>query len=262
MLSRQTEHMLFLTATPHRGDEEDFRLFLDLLRPGFFAQTELLKESVENKDNPVFVRRLKEDMRTFDGRPIFPPRHVNTVPFRLTAAEIALYNGVTRYVQEYFDKAKENRSISFALMILQRRLTSSTHAIYRSLQRRRSGWRSCSSCRSAFARMTTYLRVNNLTEEDLEEMADDEREEIEQRLEHLTIAKNIDDVKAEVVELDRLIIQAEQVRKQEIESKLVGLARRRAQNLGDRKLLIFTEFRDTLDYLAGDGRRAALRQAA
>ena len=84
ILSRHTEHMLFLTATPHRGDEEGFRLFLDLLRPGFFAQTELLKESMENKDNPVFVRRLKEDMRTFDGPPIFPPRHVNTVPFRLT----------------------------------------------------------------------------------------------------------------------------------------------------------------------------------
>jgi superfamily II DNA or RNA helicase len=29
ILSYQTEHMLFLTATPHRGDEEKFRLFLD-----------------------------------------------------------------------------------------------------------------------------------------------------------------------------------------------------------------------------------------
>lgn len=37
LLSRQTNHMLFLTATPHRGDEENFRLFLDLLRPGFCA---------------------------------------------------------------------------------------------------------------------------------------------------------------------------------------------------------------------------------
>ena len=62
VLSRQAEHLLFLTATPHRGDDENFRLFLDLLRPGFFAQTGLLKESVENKENPVFVRRLKEDM--------------------------------------------------------------------------------------------------------------------------------------------------------------------------------------------------------
>lgn len=254
VLSRHTEHMLFLTATPHRGDEEGFRLFLDLLRPGFFAQTELLKESVEHKDNPVFVRRLKEDMRTFDGRPIFPPRHVNRVPFRLSPDEVALYNGVTRYVQEYYDKAKENRSISFALMILQRRLTSSTYAIYRSLQRRRGRLEELLKLPERIRQDDDYLRVNNLTEEDLEEMADDERADIEQRLEHLTIAKNIEDVRAEVVELDRLISQAEQVRKQEIESKLVGLRDGVLQNLGDHKLLIFTEFRDTLDYLAGDGR--------
>ncbi len=38
ILSRQAEHMLFLTATPHKGDPENFRLFLDLLRPGFFCQ--------------------------------------------------------------------------------------------------------------------------------------------------------------------------------------------------------------------------------
>lgn len=74
VLSKQAEHLLFLTATPHRGDEENFRLFLDLLRPGFFAKKEFLQESVERKENPLFIRRLKEDMKTFDGRDIFPPR--------------------------------------------------------------------------------------------------------------------------------------------------------------------------------------------
>ncbi len=138
ILSEQAEHLLFLTATPHKGDEESFRLFLDLLRPGFFGRTDLLEESVRDGDNPIFVRRLKEDMKRFDGSPIFPPRHVQTVAFRLTEGERALYNGVTRYVQEYFDRAKENRSIAFALMILQRRLTSSTHAVCRSLERRKA----------------------------------------------------------------------------------------------------------------------------
>ena len=121
-------------------------------------------------------------------------------------------------MQEYYDKAKENRSISFALMILQRRLTSSTYAIYRSLQRRRGRLEELLKLPERIRQDDDYLRVNNLTEEDLEEMADDERAEIEQRLEHLTIAKNIEDVKAEVVELDRLITQAEQVRKQEIKA--------------------------------------------
>ena len=249
VLSRQAEHLLFLTATPHKGDEENFRLFLDLLRPGFFAQTALLKESIESQDNPVFVRRLKEDMKRFDGSAIFPPRHVHTVPFRLTPDEAALYNGVTRYVQDYFDKAKENRSISFALMILQRRLTSSTHAIYESLKRRKARLEELLALPQKIRQDEDYLRAQRITPEELEDMEEEERARIEERLVHLTIAQNIDDVQAEIAQLERLIDQAEQVRRQEIESKLVGLRDHVLAHIDQRKLLIFTEFRDTVAYL-------------
>ena len=250
ILARHTHHLLFLTATPHKGDPENFRLFLDLLRPGFFAQTAMLKESIENKDNPIFVRRLKEDMRKFDGTPIFPPRHVHTVPFRLTPDEVALYNGVTRYVQDYFDKAKENRSISFALMILQRRLTSSTHAIHESLKRRKARLEELLDLPEQIREQREdYLHARDISDEELEDMAEEERAEIERRLEQLTIAQNIDDVRAEIAQLERLIEQAERVRAQEIESKLVGLRDHVLGHLGDRRLLIFTEFRDTLEYL-------------
>jgi superfamily II DNA or RNA helicase len=251
VLSRHANHLLFLTATPHRGDDENFRLFLDLLRPGFFAQAGLLRESVEGKDNPVFVRRLKEDMKRFDGSAIFPPRHVHTVPFRLTVAELELYNAVTHYVQDYFDRSKENRSITFALMILQRRLTSSTHAIYESLKRRKARLEELLELPERIRGDEDYLRAQNISEEELEDMAEEERLRIEERLEHLTIARNIEDVKVEIAELERLIAQAEQVRAQEIESKLVGLRDKVLKYLGERKLLIFTEFRDTLEYLAG-----------
>ncbi|MFP4343587.1 MAG: helicase-related protein, partial [Anaerolineales bacterium] len=254
LLSQQTEHLLFLTATPHKGDEENFRLFLDLLRPGFFAQPELLQESVESQDNPVFIRRLKEDMLTFDGRPIFPPRHVHTVRFRLTAEEQALYNGVTRYVQDYFDRAKENRSISFALMILQRRLTSSTHAIHRSLERRIAKLEALLQLPEKIREAPEdYLRAQNLSAEELADLPEEERERIEERLEHLTIAQNLEQVRAEIAQLEVLSAQAERVRRQEIESKLVALRDDVLAHLGERKLLIFTEFTDTLDYLAGDG---------
>ncbi|MCB0190767.1 MAG: DUF3883 domain-containing protein [Anaerolineae bacterium] len=249
ILSKQTNHLMFLTATPHRGDEENFRLFLDLLRPGFFAQTDLLKESVENKENPVFVRRLKEDLKRFDGTAIFPPRYVHTVPFRLTDAETELYNRVTNYVRDYFDRVKENRSISFALMILQRRLTSSTHAVYESLKRRKGRLEELLSLPDKIRQDEDYLRLNELDEDDLADMSEDELQRLEERLEHLTIAKNIDDVKLEVEQLTGLIAQAEQVRAQEIESKLVGLRDQVLANLGGQKLLIFTEFRDTLTYL-------------
>lgn len=249
LLSRQTNHMLFLTATPHRGDEENFRLFLDLLRPGFFARTELLKESVQSGDNPIFVRRLKEDMKRFDGTDIFPPRHVHSVTFRLTEAERHLYNGVTNYVRNYFDRARENRSISFALMILQRRLTSSSQAIYLSLLRRKERLQNLLELPEQIRRDEDYMRARGLTEDDLAEMAEEERLEWEERLENLTLAENIEDVVAEIEQLEALIAQADKVRQQEIESKLVKLRDHVLANLGTRKLLIFTEFRDTVNYL-------------
>jgi SNF2 family DNA or RNA helicase len=249
LLSRQTNHMLFLTATPHRGDEENFRLFLDLLRPGFFARTELLKESVQSGDNPIFVRRLKEDMKKFDGSDIFPPRHVHTVTFRLTDAERDLYNGVTNYVRHHFDRAKENRSISFALMILQRRLTSSSQAIYLSLVRRKTRLEELLELPEKIRRDEDYMRARGLTEDDLAEMAEEERLEWEERLENLTLADNIEDVVAEIEQLEALIAQADKVRQQETESKLVKLRDQVLANLGERKLLIFTEFRDTVNYL-------------
>jgi len=139
LLSQITKHLLFLTATPHRGDPENFRLFLDLLQPGFFANAEMLAESIQDRDNPLFLRRLKEDLKGFDSAPLFPPRQVETIKYRLSEAEMELYNAVTAYVEQNFNKAlqKEKRNVAFALTILQRRLASSIRAVRKSLERRR-----------------------------------------------------------------------------------------------------------------------------
>ena len=83
VLSNITNHLLFLTATPHKGDPENFRLFLDLLEPAFFASNEMVQESIRNKDNPLFIRRVKEDLRDFDVKPLFLPRYVKTISFNL-----------------------------------------------------------------------------------------------------------------------------------------------------------------------------------
>ena len=250
VLSAITAHMLFLTATPHRGDEENFRLFLDLLRPGFFSKTELLQESVEKKENPIFVRRLKEDMKGFKGNKLFSPRHVTTVVFSLTPAERDLYNSVTKYVQDYFDRAKENRSITFALMILQRRLTSSVHAILRSLERRKERLEELLELPELIRQEEEeYEKIRRLSEEDLEDLEEEERWKIEEKLEHLTIARNLDEVKREIDVISKLIVKAKKVKEQEIESKLVKLRDEILANLNGKKLLVFTEFKDTLDHL-------------
>lgn len=249
VISRNTDHLLFLTATPHKGDEENFRLFLDLLRPGFFAKREHLKEAVEKDENPLFVRRLKEDMKTFEGEKIFPPRNVKTVQFHLSSEESALYNAVTDYVQNHFDKASENRHIVFAMIILQRRLSSSINAIYESLKSRKEKLKELLELPQKIKQEEEFREIANIDQRELEDMEEERRWEIEEKMEKLTIAQNIEDVKDEISKVDSLIEKAKQVLKLEEESKLRALKEEVLSVLEDRKLLIFTEFKDTLYYL-------------
>jgi SNF2 family DNA or RNA helicase len=249
VLSTVTTHMLFLTATPHRGDKENFRLFLDLLRPGFFSKTEILKESIDAQENPLFVRRLKEDMTTFDGRKIFPNRNVITVTFKLSSPERNLYNEVTNYVRHHYNKAKERRSITFAMLILQRRLTSSINSVLKSLENRKKRLEKLLSNPELINAKKEPTILNALSQEDFEDMEEEERWKLEEKLERLTLAKNIIEVKEEITKLDELLLIAKEVKDAEIESKLTKLRDDVLSKLEGRKLVIFTEFRDTLDYL-------------
>ncbi len=83
-LTDHTEYLLLLAAMPHKRDPENFILLLQLLDPDLFANTEVLARAVQRQENPVgadiptrrcpiFWRRLKEDMKDFDGRDLFPP---------------------------------------------------------------------------------------------------------------------------------------------------------------------------------------------
>ena len=140
VLSRTSEHLLFLTATPHKGDPENYRLLLDLLWPGFFADPSMIFESKRQGDNPLLIRRVKEDLRDFDGKPIFTKRFTNTVKFTLSEEEMELYDELSKYVQKQYNKAisdGKNRHFVFALLLLQRRLASSIYALYCSLKRKK-----------------------------------------------------------------------------------------------------------------------------
>ena len=248
LLSRRTSYLLFLTATPHRGDPENFRLFLDLLEPGMFADTSLLAESIESHDNPLFLRRLKEDLTDFERRPLFPPRHVHTIKYRLSDDEKRLYNGVTRYVQRHFNRAlqKEKRNVAFALTILQRRLASSTRAIRRSLERRKK------RLEELLKRGRIIQEEGVWDEEELEDLAERERWREEELLEKLTDAETLEELEEEIAKLGELIQLAREVERRREETKLVRLREvieDEKLRTTDTKLLIFTESRDTLEYL-------------
>lgn len=258
VLSRNTKHFLFLTATPHKGDPENYRLLLDLLEPGFFATADMVKESIENRENPLFIRRLKEDLKDFDGKPIFTNRYAKTVKFRLSEKEKILYNALSEYVLNQYNLAIQNtarRNVAFALLILQRRLASSTYALYCSLNRRKK--------RLEELLKEPEIKPQNpfITQEEIEEYEDaDEmtRAEKEAQYESLTTARNREELKREIDTIQRLIELSLEVINKEAEIKLKELKQaieegfRKIQEIGgNRKVLIFTESKDTMEYLYG-----------
>ncbi|MBZ4681885.1 DUF3883 domain-containing protein [Thermodesulfobacterium sp.] len=248
LISSITNYLLFLTATPHRGDPENFRLLLDLLEPGFFATTEMLAESIENKDNPLFLRRLKEDLKDFNGAPLFPPRKVETIKYYLSDDEKVLYNAVTEYVEKYFNKAieKEKRNVAFALTILQRRLASSVRAVRKSLERRHKRLKE-------LYEKGLLISEADYDETSIEDLEERERwKEEEELLEKLTSSETLEELKQEIDKLEELVQLAKNVEKKEIETKLNELKKViDAEKIQDSKikLLIFTESKDTLEYL-------------
>ena len=251
ILSANSEHLLFLTATPHKGDTENFRLFLDLLEPGFFATPEMLEESIQKDENTLFLRRVKEDMKDFDGKPLFLPRHVSTPSYSLSGPERDLYRKITEYVRHQYNKAlstEKKRNISFALIILQRRLASSSFALWKSLQRRRGKLqdilKNFEKSRKSAPKPFDF--------DDAEDLSEEERWQQESLWETLSIAENRGELQNEINMLGELIAEAKSVIDQEAEVKLKELkdAMRDLENKSaNKKILIFTESRDTLEYL-------------
>ncbi|RLF39230.1 MAG: helicase, partial [Thermoplasmata archaeon] len=252
VLSKTSNHLLFLTATPHKGDPENFRLFLDLLAPGFFATPEMVEESLKNKDNPLFIRRLKEDLKDFEGRPIFTRRFPMTLKFNLSDEEIDLYNEVSRYVVHQYNRAlrqDKKRNVAFALVILQRRMASSTYALLRSLERRKERLEKILTGQEE----PKELKIDF---EELEDLEESERWKKEEEWEGVTLAKDPEELRGEIETIERLIEKAKEIVKGEKEVKLRELReaitegfRRIKEMGGNSKILIFTESRDTLEYL-------------
>lgn len=256
-LSKITEHLLFLTATPHKGDPENFHLFLDLLEPGFFATTNMIKESLKDKDNPLFIRRIKEDMNNFEGEPLFLPRNVLTKTFNLgieSPNEKELYNKLSKYVNTQYNlaiKKDKKRNIAFALIILQRRLASSTYALLQSLKRRKKRLTELLEG----AQRETKTPEYSFDFESVEDLNESDRWQEEEIWETLSVAENREELKKEIKTIEGLINDARKVIEEEEEIKLKELKKslneleKKYSDPKDKKILIFTESRDTLEYL-------------
>jgi superfamily II DNA or RNA helicase len=273
-LGATARHFLLMTATPHAGKDEDFQLFMALLDADRFEGKP--RDGAHMADSSDLMRRMvKEKLLQMDGRPLFPERRAYTVGYELTDAEMALYGQVTEYVAEEMGRAERlsqegegrraNR-VGFAVTVLQRRLASSPAAIYQSLARRRKRLEAKAAEVRTQARAAQILAaqqqrlavdvVDDLDDE-IDDLDTDELETLEEQLvDEATSARTLAELETEIATLGRLEAAADAVRRSGVDKKwteLRGILADAPEMFEDdgtrRKLIVFTEHRDTLNYL-------------
>lgn len=265
MLRDATDHVLLLTATPHKGDPTNFSLFLQLLDADVYADVKSINEAMDRRRAPFYLRRTKEAMvhfpeRQADGswvaKPIFTKRIPHTADFTIDGEEFDLYRDVTRFVKRQCAGAAQNeddprsRAVAFLMALYQRRLASSARAVRCSLENR------ARRLEAGLKRAAELARVAppDLPEtEELEEMEEGERERLEELIEAISLSANAEQIQDEIRELRRLAANALVVEQSGAEAKLSKLKTLLHEqgffDHPDKRLLIFTEFKDTLDYL-------------
>lgn len=253
-LLSKTENCLLLTATPHKGNVDNYRLLMKLIDPDLFTQSSA-GETLKEKSNPYIIRRLKESMVNFDGTPIFPKRTTKTVLYTLTDDEMELYESVTTYVREHFNRAINagKNSTAFAMMLLQRRLSSSIEAIYKSLVRRRARLNELLNDTEEKRAYYAY-QVENYYRDTQDEEISDEEDTLEQELELAVDDIDLQALNDEILELSRLIEMSARLKQYGMERKYSELEKMLFGVDGliytGEKILIFTESVDTLNSLS------------
>ena len=261
-LGAQTRHLLLMTATPHSGKEEDFQLFLSLLDSDRFYGK--FRDGVHKVDCSDLIRRMvKEKLVKFDGTPLFPERKAYTVNYQLSDLEAALYEAVTDYVKTEMGKAdqldgKRKGSVGFALTSLQRRLASSPEAIFQSLKRRRERLERRLREEKIGARGQKLLAETLIdVPEDEDDFNAEEQETMEETLVvQATASQTIAELEGEIFILQTLEQQAKGLVASGKDRKWDELSRilQNEPQMRDaggrmRKIIIFSEHRDTLNYL-------------
>ena len=244
LLSGRAHHLLFLTATPHKGDPQNFKLFMDLLEPGLATD-----DMIHNpQSNQLFLKRSKEQMVDMEGNKLFKDRKVETQELELKGMEKEVYDLITEYVKSAYVKAdmmKNRISMTFAIIQLQKRAASSMMAILRTLERRKD-------------KLTKRLGEENPKEQtfdvqnDYDDLPDDERERKMEQLEDADVSSNREELTDEIMEIGDLIASIKKFMGIQDEAKLVELKRLLGAIDRDEpgaKLLVFSESRVTMDYV-------------
>ncbi len=267
-LAWNCHHLLLLTATPHMGKDFPYYCLWKLLEPDALATIDAFNAYPQDARRRHFIRRTKEELVYFDGEPIYPPRISNTLSYLLNSGEVSeqqLYEATTRYISTFYNRARLlNRSAArLAMSVFQRRLASSTYALLRSFERRaqkltklvedmRSGRLNPVQLEASQRALNEATDVFDEKTADEEETSagQEENERSEDSLLDGVLATSLAELQAELQQVEMLLDLARQVYAAGEESKFEKLRDiLRDPEYQHEKLIIFTEHRDTLDFL-------------
>jgi superfamily II DNA or RNA helicase len=263
------EHKLFLTATPHNGHTRCFSGLLEQLDPVRFTQTSDFTDALKQRISEVVVRRLKRELNQLDeqaGRaPRFGDRIPEPVPLYFGAKEkrlSAAFGEFRAAVKSAIARAKKTDQLagSFAVEVLNKRLLSCPYTLANSWYRFKEGIE-----RDELAELAEVQAAKRATLEDL----DDDRE-TEGRLQHAAkttgawLKPLVPHLSEELANVDRALEQlnlvpptpdsqlptpSEDMRWERLLILIKQYLRNGTEWVKSDRLVIFTEYKTTLDYL-------------
>lgn len=249
LLSARAKALLLLTATPFRGKLEELYYLIRLIDKNLlgpfqtFYNTYCLPNSdlsaLREKISGVIIRRTKKEVGGFTGR------FARTIRFELFPEERALYDATTRYVAEEYNRAmqSDNRAVGFVMTVFQKLLDSSSAALLSALRKRRDHLAAMLS--KTDAEMLRYFPIEKSFDADFSD--GEEIEEIDERFLMQSIKKTRHELAEEIRTLESLLDLGKSVRANKKAEKLAELVEALVKK--SKKVLIFTQFRTTQEYL-------------
>lgn len=260
------EHKLFLSATPHNGHTRSYSGLLELLDPVRFSQTSELKDAERKRIKHVVIRRLKREINERTNPPRFCTRNLpQAIMLPLSPQELQLSEAFSEF-RKAVRKAiasgqrKRRQAGTFAVEILGKRLLSCPVAFAESWKRcqlglaedasaqddeltavERSFRQETSDDQEAQARSNTAATVVGAWLKTLSDQLPDEIASLDAAVANL----DLDLQKGDVVDQDPV----SDTRFTAVCKLIDDLLRSKNGWRADERLVIFTEYKTTLDYL-------------
>jgi superfamily II DNA or RNA helicase len=255
-LSQRATHLLLLTATPHMGKRFPYYALWRLLDSQVLSTQDAFDALVPGKRTKYFIRRLKEEMVDYHGQPIYKPRLCQTIAFRLSSAEQGFYDSATDYLKWSYENNRTSNKNAAAMVVavLQRRLASSSYAMLESLKRRRKriidNVSAPGPTQVSLEKITSYLDTSTADDYGQDGDGYETEEGVENQALALARPANAKQLQKELEYIDHVMALGDQVRELQQETKFLKLRELiESSDFRNQQLLIFTEHRDTLEYL-------------